>query len=266
MRITNAVKLAAVAVGLTATIASAGCATADPGPAPAKPTIVLVHGAFAESSSWNGVIDKLNKQGLSSIAAGNPLRSVQGDADSVRSVVASINGPVILVGHSYGGQVISQIQDPKVKGLVYVAAFAPEEGETIGELSGKFPGSTLGDTLDKVVLPDGSTDLYIQPAKYQRQFAADVPNSQAAIDALTQRPLNDRALNGKSGAPNWKSLPSWFIFPDADFNIPVAAHRFMAERAGARATVEVPGASHALTISEPDAVAKVIVDAVQAVG
>ncbi|WP_228000510.1 alpha/beta fold hydrolase [Nocardia australiensis] len=265
MRFTKTIKLAAVALGLTATIASAGCATAEPGPAVKQPTVVLVHGAFAESSSWNGVIDLLNKHGLPNIAAGNPLRSVQGDADAVRSMVASIDGPVVLVGHSYGGQVISQVNDPKVKGLVYVAAFAPEEGETIGELSGKFPGSTLGETLNKVALPDGSTDLYIQPSKFQHQFAADVPNAQAALDAVTQRPLNDRALNGKSGVPNWKSLPSWFIIPTADYNIPVATQRFMAERAGARATVEIAGASHALAVSQPEPVAKIIVDAVKAV-
>ncbi|WP_433193924.1 alpha/beta fold hydrolase [Nocardia sp. CA-107356] len=265
MRIANSAKIAAAALGLSATLASAGCASADPAPAPVKPTIVLVHGAFAESASWNGVIDRLNRQGLTNIAVGNPLRSVQGDADAVRGVVASINGPVVLVGHSYGGQVISQIIDPKVKGLVYVAAFAPEEGETIGELSGKFPGSTLGETLNKVTLADGSTDLYIKPEKYQKQFAADVSAAQAALDARTQRPLNDRALNGKSGAPNWKTRPSWFVYPDADYNIPVAAHRFMAERAGARATVEIPGASHAVTVSQPDVVAKVIVDAAGAV-
>lgn len=265
MRITTIAKLAALALSLTATFAGASCAGAQPVPASVKPTIVLVHGAFAESSSWNGVIDTLNREGLTSIAAGNPLRSVSGDADSVRSVVASINGPVVLVGHSYGGQVISQVHDPKVKGLVYVAAFAPEEGESIGELSGKFPGSTLGETLNKVALPDGSTDLYIQPAKFHHQFAADVPAADADIEAATQRPLNDRALNGKSGVPNWKNVPSWFVFPDTDYNIPVAAHRFMAERAGSRATVEIKGASHALIVSQPGAVAKVIVEAAHAV-
>ncbi|WP_280465195.1 alpha/beta fold hydrolase [Nocardia brasiliensis] len=263
MLIAKSAKLAAAALGVTASLAGSGCASAEP--TPTKPTIVLVHGAFAESASWNGVIDRLNQQGLANIAVGNPLRSVQGDADAVRGVVASINGPVVLVGHSYGGQVISQIDDPKVKGLVYVAAFAPEEGETIGELSGKFPGSTLGETLNKVTLADGSTDLYIQAEKYQKQFAADVPDAQAALDARTQRPLNDRALNGKSGAPSWKTLPSWFVYPDADYNIPVAAHRFMAERAKPRATVEIPGASHALTVARPDAVAEVIIDAASAV-
>ncbi|MEV0855824.1 alpha/beta fold hydrolase [Nocardia fluminea] len=155
--------------------------------------------------------------------------------------------------------------DPKMAALVYVAAFAPEEGETIGALSGKFPGSTLGETLRQVAQSDGSIDYYIQPAKFHQQFAADIPEAEAAIDAITQRPLNDRALNGKSGAPNWKTVPSWFVFPDADYNIPVAAHRFMAERAGARATVEVVGASHALPASRPAAVAEVIRTAIEAV-
>ncbi|MFD9547042.1 alpha/beta fold hydrolase [Nocardia salmonicida] len=229
------------------------------------PTVILVHGAFAESASWGGVISRLRTVDATVIAAGNPLRAVDTDADIVRGIVDSVDGPVILVGHSYGGQVISQVNDPKIAALVYVAAFAPEEGETIGELSGKFPGSTLGETLNQVALPDGSTDFYIQPAKFHQQFAADISATQASIDAATQRPLNDRALNGKSGAPSWKTVPSWFVFPDADYNIPVAAHRFMAERAGSRATIEIAGASHALPASQPAAVAEVILTAIDAV-
>ncbi|WP_228000509.1 alpha/beta fold hydrolase [Nocardia australiensis] len=227
-------------------------------------TVVLVHGAFAESASWSGVINGLRDHDVTVIAAANPLRSVEGDAEVVRGIVDSVDGSVVLVGHSYGGQVISQIHDPKVKALVYVAAFAPEEGETIGELSGKYPGGTLGDTLNPVALADGSTDLYIRQDKYHQQFAADLPAAQAALDAVTQRPLSDVALNGKSGAPNWRNVPSWFVFPAADYNIPVAAHRFMAERAGARATVEIPGASHALPASQSEAVTEVIVAAVEA--
>ncbi|RVX37871.1 pimeloyl-ACP methyl ester carboxylesterase [Nonomuraea polychroma] len=232
-----------------------------------SPTIVLVHGAFAESASWNGVITRLREHDLSVIAAANPLRSLSGDADVVAGLVSSLDGPVVLVGHSYGGQVISNAVrgDDRVKALVFVAAFAPEEGESIAELSGRFPGSTLGDTLNPVPLPDGSTDLYIRQERYHAQFAADLTPERAALDAVTQRPLNDRALHEKSGPPAWRDLPSWFVYPELDFNIPLAAHRFMAERAGAREQVEIAGASHALPASQPTAVADVILKAVQTV-
>ncbi len=231
------------------------------------PTVVLVHGAFAESSSWNGVTARLQAEGLTVIAAANPLRSLDGDAAFVRGVLTSIDGPVVAVGHSYGGAVISDAATDvdAVKALVYVAAFAPDAGETIGELSGKFPGSTLGDTLHAVELADGTTDLYIAQQLFKRQFADDLPEERTRLDAAAQRPLNTEALNGRASAPAWRTRPASFVFPSADRNIPVEAHRFMAARAGAVETVEVDGASHALPASQPDAVADVIIRAVHAV-
>ncbi|MGJ6966961.1 alpha/beta fold hydrolase [Streptosporangium sp. G11] len=226
-----------------------------------SPTIVLVHGAFAESASWNGVISRLREHDLTVIAAANPLRDLASDADALAGLVTGIHGPVILVGHSYGGQVISQIHDDKIKALVFVAAFAPETGESIGELSAKFPGSTLGETLCAFSMPDGSTDLYIVQNRYHGQFAADLPEPQALLDAVTQRPLNDRALNGKSAEPSWRTRPSWFIYPELDLNIPLETHRFMAARANATTTIEIPGASHALPVSQASAVADLILQA-----
>jgi pimeloyl-ACP methyl ester carboxylesterase len=232
-----------------------------------QPTVVLVHGAFAESASWNGVIRRLQDQGYTAIAAANPLRSLSGDAQFLASILESIEGPVVLVGHSYGGSVISNgaLGNENVKALVFVAAFAPEEGESIGELSGRSPGSTLGETLESVRLSDGTTDLYIRQEEYHQQFAADAPAEQAALDAVTQRPLRDVAQNEGSGAPAWKSVPSWFVFPELDKNIPLEAHRFMAERAQAREVVEIEGASHAVGVSHPEEVADVILRAIKAV-
>lgn len=231
------------------------------------PTVVLVHGAFAESASWNGVIERLQAEGLRVIAAANPLRSLAGDAAFVRGILTSIEGPVVAVGHSYGGAVISDAATgvESVEALVYVSAFAPEVGETIGELSGKFPGSTLGDTLQPVELADGTTDLYIRQELYREQFAADVDEAQARRDAVTQRPLNTEALNGRASDPAWKTVPSSFVYSSGDRNIPVEALRFMAERAGAVESVEIPDASHALPVSQPDAVAEVILRAVRSV-
>jgi pimeloyl-ACP methyl ester carboxylesterase len=228
-----------------------------------RPTVVLVHGAFAESASWNGVIGQLQEQGYTAVAAANPIRSLSGDAEFVAATLESIEGPVVLVGHSYGGAVISNaaVGKDNVEALVFVGAFAPDEGESIGELSGRFPGSTLADTLEIIPLADGTMDLYIRQDEYHQQFAADAPAEQAALMAVTQRPLRDIALNELSGPPAWKSVPSWFVFSELDKNIPVAAHRFMAERAGARETVEIEGASHAVPVSHVDEVADVILGA-----
>jgi pimeloyl-ACP methyl ester carboxylesterase len=233
-----------------------------------KPTIVLVHGAFAESASWNGVVQRLLDDGHPVIAAPNPLRSLSGDAAVVSAVLGAVEGPVVLVGHSYGGAVISNAATghDHVKALVFVAAFAPEAGESIGALSGRFPGSTLGETLREVPLPDGTVDLYIRPERFHKQFTADVPAERAALDAATQRPLNTTALNEGSGEPAWKTVPSWFVYPELDYNIPLEAHRFMAERAGGRSRVELRGASHAIPASEPVAVAEIILDAARSIG
>ncbi|MGM1057985.1 alpha/beta fold hydrolase [Saccharothrix sp. Mg75] len=228
-----------------------------------KPTIVLVHGAFADGSSWNPVIERLQRRGFTAVAAANPLRGVRADADALDARLAGVDGPVVLVGHSYGGAVITNVKAraPKVKALVYVAAFAPAEGEAAAQLAGKYPGSTLGGTLAPVPLPDGSQDLHIAPSLFRQQFAADVPAREAALMASTQRPIRDAALNEASGAPSWADTPSWFLLAGADKNIPLRAQEFMADRAGSRATVTVRGASHAVAVSRPDAVVDLVVRA-----
>ncbi|KRE11457.1 alpha/beta hydrolase [Bosea sp. Root483D1] len=225
-----------------------------------KPIVILVHGAFAESASWNAVIARLNKAGYETIAAANPLRSVKGDAAEVATLIRSISGPVILVGHSYGGPVITEAANGQanVKALVYVAAFAPETGESSLSLSGKFPGSTLGSAIRAVATPNSGRDFYIKPEKFQTQFAADVPKGQAALMAATQRPVAEAALAEPSGVPSWKSLPSYMIYGTGDRNIPPAAMDFMAQRARMVKTVAINGASHALMISHPAEVVSMI--------
>ncbi|GAA4530672.1 alpha/beta fold hydrolase [Amycolatopsis samaneae] len=228
-----------------------------------KPTIVLVHGAFAESASWDGVVQRLQRRGYPVVAVANPLRSLGGDAGYLKKVLATIDGPIVLAGHSYGGMVQSAAAagNPNVKALVYIAAFAPEAGESALELSNKFPGSTLGDTLQSIDLGDGTHDLVIRQDRYRAQFAADVPAAQAALAAATQRPVRDVALSEGAPTPAWRTIPSWFLITGQDKNIPVAAQKFMAERADAREVVELPYASHAVAVSRPDVVADLIVRA-----
>ncbi|KRA76368.1 alpha/beta hydrolase [Caulobacter sp. Root656] len=251
------------ALALAAVFAVSGAATVQ---AADKPTIVLVHGAFADSSGWNGVVSRLNRDGYRVVAAANPLRSLKTDAEAVSTLVKSISGPVVLVGHSYGGQVITEAAsgNGNVQALVYVAAFLPEAGESVMSLSGKFPGATLGPALAPVGLPNGDEDFYIQPAKFREQFAADVPAATAALMAATQRPVTDRALSDMATTPTWKRLPSYVIYGSADRNVPAQVERFMAERAQARKTVAVEGGSHALMVSQPDKVAALIEDAAAA--
>lgn len=234
-----------------------------------RPTVVLVHGAFADASSWNGVIRILEADGFKVIAAANPLRTVSGDADYVGRIVEDVKSPVVLVGHSYGGMVISAAAQghANVHSLVFVAAFAPEAGESALALTGKFPGGTLGPTLaPPVVLADGGKDLYIQQDKFPSQFAADVPAGEAKLMAATQRPVAEAALSEPSPEPAWKTVPSWFVFGDQDKNIPPQAMAFMADRAHSKKTAVVKGASHVVMVSQPKAVAEVIERAALASG
>jgi pimeloyl-ACP methyl ester carboxylesterase len=231
------------------------------------PTIVLVHGAFAESASWDRVIDPLVSAGHAVTAVANPLRGLAADAAAVSDHVRGIEGPVVLVGHSYGGAVISNVSADagEIVGLVYVCGFAPAPGESAIALAGLFPGSTLGDALRPVPRADGTTDLAIAPDLFHAQFCADVPAAEAARMAVTQRPVTQEALTEPSGPrPLWKELPSWFLIGEEDRNIPPALQRYMAERAEARQTVELPGASHAAGVSRPDATAGLILEAAAA--
>lgn len=253
---------ASVAAALLATSVAPASAGKGSPPPRRKPTVVLVHGAFADSSSWNGVVQRLTREGYPVMAAANPLRGLGIDAAYLKEVLADIDGPVVLAGHSYGGSVISDAATgvKNVKALVYIAAFLPEKGESAVELSGKFPGSTLGAALRPVpvTLPDGSqgTDLYIEQAKFHDQFAADVPRGTTDIMAVTQRPVTSTALEEGASEPAWKTIPSWVLVATEDRNIPPKAQHFMADRAHAY-TIEVQ-ASHAVSVSRPGEVVRVI--------
>jgi len=256
-------KLIAAAIGLLSITA----ASAQTAPAPKATTIVLVHGAFAGSSSWNRVITDLHADGYSVIAAAVPLRSLKSDAAYIASLAASIPGPVVLVGHSYGGEVISVAAAgrPNIKALVFVSGLAPDIGESAASLGARFPTGTLGTALaPPVPLADGTTDLYILQSRYWKQFAADVPEEEASQMASTQRPVSGTALGEPAAAQSWGTLPSWFIWGSLDRNIPAALHAFMAKRAGARMAIEVPGASHVVMISHHRAVADLIEQAAAA--
>ncbi|TCC48788.1 alpha/beta hydrolase [Kribbella capetownensis] len=233
-----------------------------------NPVVVLVHGAFAESASWNGVVERLQTQSIDAVAVANPLRSVEGDAAYVRDVIAGLGRPVVLVAHSYGGFVATEAaaNNDAVKSLVYVCAFAPDTGENAFDLSLKFPGSTLGDALNAYPVSTGGNELAIRADVFHQQFCADVPAETAALMAATQRPVTQAALTTglPTDSPAWKTLPSWFVFSDQDLNIPVTLHRFLADRAGAKNVREIAGASHALSVSEPDAVTATIQEALNA--
>ena len=263
-------------LGVTAAVGLSVTAVIPPGEAdaaprhPVRPTVVLEHGAFADASSWDGVVQRLERAGCPVVAAANPLRGPATDAAYLRSVVDHIDGPVVLVGHSYGGTVISQAAvglEDKVKALVSIAAFLPDAGESSLGLTDKFPGSTLGQAVQPVnyTLPDGSrgADAHIEPDKFHRQFAADVPAGRARLMAAGQRPIAAAAPEEKSTKAAWKTIPSWSLVTTGDLNIPAAAQRFMPHRAHARTTGI--DASHAVSVSRPDAVARVVEKAARTV-
>jgi pimeloyl-ACP methyl ester carboxylesterase len=249
-------------MALTAFTAGCGGAAADEPPPTSKPTVILVHGAFADSSSWNGVIERLADKGYPVIAVANPLRGLHTDAQYVREVLDSVAGPVVLAGHSYGGSVMSEAADghPNVKALVYIASFLLDTGESTAQLAAKFPGAQLGPALTPVPfrLPDGSMgdDLYIKRDEFQRVFAADVPHNVAELMAVTQRPITAAALDEPATRAAWKTVPSWNMVTTEDLAIPAESMIFMGERAQSQ-TVEVT-ASHAVTVSQPGAVAELI--------
>ena len=235
------------------------------------PTVVLVHGAFADASSWTGVIKRLQAKGVPVTATANPLRGVAADSAYVASVVNQLDGPVLLVGHSYGGAVITNAatQATNVVGLVFVAAFAPDEGERLGEAEAASKDSVLNSALVPLHYPaaDGgepAVEFAIDPARFHDTFAADLPVEDAAIMAATQRPVAELAFSEPTGPPAWKKLPSWAVVATGDKAAGTDVIASMASRAGATIT-EVEG-SHVVMISQPQAVTDVILDAAATVG
>ncbi|MEW2516416.1 alpha/beta hydrolase [Streptomyces sp. NPDC046870] len=234
------------------------------------PTVVLVHGAFADAASWSGVIEELQSHGIAVIAPPNPLRGLASDAAYVASVAAQIDGPVVLVGHSYGGALITVAGTTEnVVGLVYVAAYALEEGESLGELQGRFPLSPLVSNLKQWTYPvpggEPAVEVTIAEDAFPSVFAADVPAEVTKVLAAAQRPLAAAAFEETASAAAWRTKPSWALVAGADNAINPEVERFGAKRAGAT-TVEIEGASHAVAVSQPKAVAELIRDAVRATG
>jgi pimeloyl-ACP methyl ester carboxylesterase len=224
-------------------------------------TVVLVHGAFADSSSWNGVIERLLATGVQVIAAANPLRGISYDSAYVASVFGQVPGPVLAVGHSYGGAVITNAATgaQNVVGLVYVAAFAPDEGETLGEVEAGSKDSVLNAALVPHQYPADSgprTEFSIDPAKAREAFASDLSDGEAALIGVVQRPISELAFGEPSGPPAWKRLPSWAVVATGDKAAGTDVVRAHAQRAGAQVT-EVEG-SHVIMVSQPDAVTQVI--------
>ena len=230
----------------------------------ADPTIVLVHGAFADASSFRALYDQLVGEGVAIIAPPNPLRGLSGgDGDYTKAVLAGIDGPVLLVGHSYGGSVITAAGTAEnVVGLVYISGFAPDEGENLTDLQSKFPAPAIIPYIVEHQLPRGGKEFTVAPKGFHESFCADIPAADAAFYAAAQRPLAGVALTEAAAVPAWRSLPVWAVLPTADRCIDPGVHRFSYDRMGATVT-EIEGASHVVMISHPKEVAEVVMTAVR---
>ncbi|WP_440073436.1 alpha/beta hydrolase [Streptosporangium sp. OZ121] len=263
---------AATAVRASTAAHGSPALTAEPlpcrSPGRVKPTVVLVHGAWADTSSWNGEVSSLQRAGYVARAIPNPLRNLTGDAASVADFLRTVSGPIVLVGHSYGGSVITNAAAgvPNVKALVYVDAAAPDVGETTGGLSGRRSAlsadpASLYDMVSYPGAPRGATDLYLKQDVFVRSFASDLPRDTAARLWATQRPASTSAFTTPSKAAAWKTIPSWYFISTGDRIITPFSERFMAHRARSKVT-EFPGGSHLTLVSHPDAVTAVIGSAI----
>lgn len=231
----------------------------------AGPTIVLVHGAFADASGFRPLYDSLLEEDVTIIAPPNPLRGLSGgDGDYIKKVIAEIDGPVVLVGHSYGGSVITAAGTAEnVVGLVYISGFAPDEGENLTDLQSKFPAPAIIPYIVEHELPDGGKEFTLAPEGFHETFCADLPAADAAFYAISQRPLAGVALTEAAGTPAWRSRPVWAVLGTADKCIDPGVHRFSYDRMGAKVT-EIEGASHVVMVSHPKEVAEIVMTAVQA--
>jgi pimeloyl-ACP methyl ester carboxylesterase len=229
-----------------------------------SPTIVLVHGAFADASTWRRVYDHLARDGHNVLAPPNPLRGIPHDVAYVESVIDQLDGPVVLVGHSYGGAVITVAgSSAKVAGLVYVAGVVPDEGESVNDLQGRFPSLAMGPLVRPKELADGSVEVSIDPGRFPDVFGADLPPDDAAFRAISQRPVAATAFDDPATAAAWRAKPSWAVFGTGDRPVAPELHRFSYNRAGSKVT-ELDGASHLVMLSQPEIVAGVIREAVMA--
>ncbi|WP_232375360.1 alpha/beta hydrolase [Mycolicibacterium baixiangningiae] len=263
-RMKNVIRCGAAALATLAAIAAGTVPTSQASP-PERPTVVMVHGAWADTSSWDGELNALKDKGYAARAIANPLRNLITDARSVASFLATINGPVVLVGHSYGGAVISEAaaSSPNVKALVFVDAYIPEVGESVSTLNGdgsviySLTEQQLFDTFPDRDSPDGAIDLLLKKDVFQQHFASDLPAEHSARLWASERVTSTAALKTSSTTTAWKTVPSWAFVSTGDQIITAGSKHAMAQRAGAHITT-FEGGSHVTLISHPDAVAAVI--------